>query len=136
MKEGKFKISAFLAKVFLLIGLGILTWAIISVAKETYKKNQIQKEISVLQAEAQKISQENSLMKEKIAYLESKEYQEKEAKDKLGMRKPEEKVIAIKPGREKKDSEINSSSKDSLKNISAGNNQSNYLKWWNYFFKY
>jgi hypothetical protein len=52
------------------------------------------------------------------------------------MRNPEEKVIVIKPGIEKKELAVSSENKDSLKNISAGKDQPNYFKWWNYFFKY
>jgi cell division protein FtsL len=135
MPKNKFKTGSFFAKIFLLFAFVALIFIFISIAKETYKKNQVQKEIAALQEEAQKINKDNTQIKEKIAYLESPEYQIKEAKDKLGLKSPEENVIIVKPniGREIKD---DSSESKSLETIPEIKELPNYIKWWNYFFKY
>jgi len=57
----------------------------ISIFKETHKKNQVKKENSSSSRRGAKINKDNAEIKEKIAYLESPEYQIKEAKDKLGL---------------------------------------------------
>lgn len=135
MQEDKFKIGGFFAKVFLLFTFIALIFIFVSIAKETYKKNQIQKEILALQEEAQKISRDNSQIKEKIAYLESPEYQTKEAKDKLGLRNPDEHVIVVKPNTEKETQE-NLLYFENIEPVVQVKESPNYLKWWNYFFKY
>lgn len=104
----------------------------IALARETYKKNQIQKEIESLQEKAKQIDKENINIQEKISYLESKDYQEKEAKYKLNLQKPGENVVVIKPSIAK---EAPSEEKPD-KNVGTEEDKSiNPIKWWRYFFK-
>ncbi len=135
MLKEKFKTSSFFVKFFLLLAFVALVFIFISIFKETYRKNQVKKEITDLQEEAQRISKDNADIKEKIAYLESPEYQIKEAKDKLGLQNPEENVIVVKPNVEK-EPETNSLENENSENIPRIEETPNYLKWWNYFFKY
>lgn len=135
MQKNNSKISSFFAKIFLFFAIVALVFIGISIAKETYKKKQVQKEISDLQEKAQKIIKENSQIKEKIAYLESPEYQTKEAKDKLGLQNPDENVIVVKPTLEK-EIVIDSIQGQSLETMPKIEELPNYVKWWNYFFKY
>lgn len=135
MQETKLKTSSFFAKIFLLVAVIALVYIGICIAKETYKKNQVQKEIAELQERAQKINKDNVQIKEKIAYLESPEYQSKEAKDKLGLQSPDEKVIVVKPGVEK-EVMLNQDESPSLEEMPKVEELPNYKKWWNYFFKY
>lgn len=121
------------------IGLGLLFVAAVfigaALVRETYKKNAIQEEIRKLEAEAEKIEKGNLAIHEKIAYFESKEYQEKEAKDKLNLQNQGESVIIIRPsasggsGQEEKKEE-----NDQVGKIKGGK-LPNYYKWWNYFFE-
>lgn len=127
--------SSFFVKFFLLLAFVALVFIFISIFKETYRKNQVKKEITDLQEEAQRISKDNADIKEKIAYLESPEYQIKEAKDKLGLQNPEENVIVVKPNVEK-EPEANSLENENSENIPRIEETPNCLKWWNYFFKY
>jgi len=135
MLKEKFKMSSFFVKFFLLLAFVALVFIFISIFKETYRKNQVKKEINDLQEEAQRISKDNADIKEKIAYLESPEYQIKEAKDKLGLQNPEENVIVVKPNVEK-EPEANSLENENSENIPQIEETPNCLKWWNYFFKY
>lgn len=112
-----------------------LVFMIFSIIKETHKKNQIKKEILALQEEAQRINKDNAQIKEKIAYLESPEYQIKEAKDKLGLQNPEENVIVVKPN-VGKEAEADSYDTNIQEKIPETENVPNHIKWWNYFFKY
>lgn len=135
MLKDKIKTNSFFIKIFLLFACVVLVFIFISIAKETYKKNQVKKEIEALQEEAQKINKDNVQIKEKIAYLESPEYQIKEAKDKLGLQNPGENVIVVKPNVEK-DSATDLSENEKPENIPQIESKPNYINWWNYFFKY
>lgn len=135
MSKNKFKASSFFMKIFLVLAFIVLIFISISIAKETYKKNQVQKEIKSLQEEAQKISRDNTQIKEKIAYLESSEYKTKEAKDKLGLKNLEEDVIIVKPNIEKETATEYPEDKTSTV-VPEPKKESNYIKWWNYFFGY
>ncbi|OGI26656.1 MAG: hypothetical protein A2359_00885 [Candidatus Moranbacteria bacterium RIFOXYB1_FULL_43_19] len=85
----------FFSGLFFVAGLGILVMIGISLGKETYRKNQIQKEIETLQAEIDKVGQENSDLANLISYLSSQEFQEKEAREKLNLQKEDEKMVVL-----------------------------------------
>ena len=121
---------SFLVKIFLIffvILTGFISW---SIFKQTIKKREIQKEISKLEKEAIKISQNNELLKERLSYFESQEYREKETKEKLNLKKPNENVVIVKPNvikkevEEEKENEIIRNDKLSYKE--------NFQKWWHY----
>jgi cell division protein FtsB len=121
------------SKLLLIFGFFILIGVSFFIAREYYKKSQIQKEIQKLETEAALINRENLEIQDKIAYFESRDYQEREAKDKLNLQNPGENVVVIKPGIVKE------------KNIEPGNENipqplpsetSNMKKWWKYFFEY
>lgn len=127
------KTSSFIIKFFILAGFAILLLIFISVIKQTYNKDKVQNEIDSLMIKAKQIDKENIEIKDKIAYLESDNYREKEAKDKLNLQKPGENVVVIKPG--------------VVKETQAGEDQPRIsypekinipsrIKWWDYFFKY
>lgn len=120
-------------KIGLLAGVVILFFVISAVHKETVKKNQIQAEIDSLKIEAEKTSKENSALQEKINFLSSREYMETEARDKLNLKSPDEKVVII-----KKDIAKEPVAEEPAKEIVQENKVviANHMKWWNYFFKY
>jgi cell division protein FtsB len=107
-----------------------------SVWKEMKKKKEIQDKITQLQQEAEKISRENSNLEERIAYLGSDDYKQKEAKDKLNLQSPGENVVIIKKNAAKEDvpQEKQADPIGSPKNEAEAT--SNPKKWWNYFFGY
>ncbi|MFA5993544.1 MAG: septum formation initiator family protein [Parcubacteria group bacterium] len=132
MKEHK-NIYGIFIKVGLLMGVVVLFFVVVAIYKEIVKKNQIQVEIDNLKAEAEKTTRENSILKEKIDFLSSREYMETEARDKLNLKSPEEKVVIVKKN-VVKDSVAEVPKQAILtesKMVIA-----NHLKWWNYFFKY
>ena len=120
-------------KIVLFLGVVALIFIALAIFREMRARKQIQTEIEKLQAEAEKINKENILSQEKLEYLESKDYQEKEAKDKLSLQNPDEKVVIINPSVVK--NEERKTESVSLVQIKIENKE-NYLKWWDYFFKY
>ena len=129
------KENSWLVRLIVFLGLVALIFIILAIVKETYRKKQIQTEISALEEEAKKIQVDNSRLADKLTYLEGRDYQEKEIRDKLNLQSPQENVVIIKP---------------SPVGVVAGNTSQNQVpesqklvvktnnpeKWWNYFFKY
>lgn len=124
---------AWLIRILLVIGMAVLVLIIIAVGKETNKKNQVQAEIDKLREEAEKIEKDNSQLTDKLAYFESQDFQEKEAKDKLNLQNPEEKVVIIKPSLAK---EAKNNSDSQPDRVEVKIKMSNVQKWWDYFFDY
>lgn len=121
-------------KFLLVLGLAVLAYVAYSASKVIYKKNQIQKEISALQEEASRIEKNNLDLKEKIAYFESRDFQEKEVRDKLSFQNPDENMVIVKPG-------LSGQTRAEASNVVEKKDDENenipvYKKWWNYFFKY
>ena len=127
--------NSWLIRVIILLGFVALVFIVLAISKETSRKQQIQKEISDLQMEAKRIQGDNSRLADKLTYLEGRDYQEKEIRDKLNLQNPDENVVIIKPSPTGK---IGAP----VKVAGESNNQelvvkvSNPDKWWNYFFKY
>jgi len=132
MRSGSKK-STFFAKLFLIPAFIVIVFILAAVAKETYKKNQIQKEIDGLKEKADRMDKESQAIQEKISYFESQDYQQKEAKDKFNLQDPNENVVVIKPSVTEKNqtAEPPRAAPPVQDNFSP-----NPIKWWSYFFKY
>ncbi len=101
--------------------------------KEAKRNNQINDEIEKLRQEADKIRANNKELREKISYYQTPEFQERVAKEKLNLQKPDEQVVVVKPSPYYEEIEKNLNNNPGQK---PEENISNYKKWWNYFFKY
>ncbi len=131
MKNTNGKAVSFLGKIILLILVLVACFIAWSIFKQVTKNKEIEKEISQMEKEAAKINQENILTQEKISYLESRDYREREAKEKLNLKKAEEEVVVVKPGIVKKDV-----AQETTENFIPQENlytENNFKKWWNYF---
>lgn len=104
----------------------------VSLGKETYRKRQIQKEIDGLQAQIGQLKQENSDMENLTSYLSSREFQEKEAREKLNLQKSDEKMIVLRKDVVPQDNQ--SANSASAPQVPPEDNTSNYLRWWKHFF--
>ena len=92
----------------------------------------IQQEIDVLKREAERVARENETLSEKIQYFASPDFKEEEAKEKLGLRRQEEKVIALE-GDLRLEPELPMAA-EPLKGEVIGWEIPNYKKWWHLFF--
>ena len=77
--------------------IGILFVAF-SAWKEMERSKRIEGEVEKLRSEANRIQGENQTLVEKIAYFSTEDFEEREAKDKLGMKKKDEEVVSIDTG--------------------------------------
>lgn len=93
----------------------------------TYRNYKTNQQIKTLKAEIELKEQENQNLKNLIAYYQTQSFKEKEARKKLGLVKPDEKMIII--------SQEPPSSKKSPAPQPEGPKKPNYLLWWEFFFK-
>ncbi|MDO8241201.1 MAG: hypothetical protein Q7T51_04445 [Candidatus Moranbacteria bacterium] len=128
----KINISPILIKIGLLVGVVILGLVIFSIYKETQQKKQKQDIINALIEEKDRISRDNSMLQEKLAYYGSSDYAEKQSKE-LNKQKPDEHLIVVRPNMVKEsavEQPVRISSPEKKESLP------NYQKWWNYLFKY
>lgn len=126
MKEKKQKISTLF---FLVVGFTAIFATFVLVAKERERANKIQGEIEVLVKEVAEVEKEGNALKEKISYLSTEDFYEREAKENLNYQKEGEEVVIIRrPIKENKvvdEGEVKRES--SVK-------EPHYKIWWRYFF--
>ncbi len=94
------------------------------VGKTLYQSYQVRQEINGLKNEIETMRLANKDLSEKIIYYQSSSYQERIARERLGLQKPGEKVIVILPEDTKKVAE-----KDPYDKLSGPE------KWLKFFFK-
>lgn len=108
-----------------LIGLIFLALILFPLARTYSQKRLVEKEIADVKKEISEFESANEELKEMIAYLESGQSLEEQARLNLNLKKPGEKVIVIENlGQETSHSELN-------KNTTK---EGNFSKWWHYFF--
>ncbi|MBD3299872.1 MAG: hypothetical protein GF347_00805 [Candidatus Moranbacteria bacterium] len=107
------------------------------IVQETYKKLQIKKEVDDLKKQAEELEQGNQKLKGLIEYYKTIGYSEKEAREKLNVKKEGEKVVMIKSEEKKKESAEQKTANNINENFEKNfnNNMPNPIKWWDYFFK-
>lgn len=126
----KNKIISVIVVIFGVIAIGVVSYTAL---KENRRTRQIDLEIDKLKAEAEKIEQGNEHLQDKISYLETTEFEETVAKEKMNLQKPDEKVVIIKPSSSLEDSVV--VEKQEATEINK-EDLPNYRKWWNQFFIY
>lgn len=120
------------AVIFFIVGI-ILAGAISTRAfQEAYRNRKIEKEVDKLKQEAQKIQSENDTIQKKIDYYSTPQFVERVSKDKMNLQKPDENVVVVSRG------VASQAQTETQSEEIVQNNQyiSNYMKWWNFFFKY
>lgn len=131
--DGQFeKTGSWSFRFFMLAGLFAVGYISYNLFQETYKENQINKEISQLQTEIERLNQDNKNFQELVNYLQTDDFKEKEIKDKLNLVKEGEQVILVK----EKDVAVKSAQIENNQSPKAEVivNRSNYYWWWHYFF--
>lgn len=92
------------------------------VGKTSYQNYKINKKIEGLRNDIVTLEQDNKNLTQDIEYFKTSAYKEKVARQRLGLKKPDEKVIVIVPSKE------GEKEKDKAKELP------NLQKWWNFFF--
>ncbi|MFH1938302.1 MAG: septum formation initiator family protein [Patescibacteria group bacterium] len=129
------------SKVFLFLIFIILIILTINLSQESYKKYQLKKEISELKLEIDRLEGSKQQLSNLMEYFKNDSYLEQEARVKLNLKKPGEKVVIL-----SRDSVTDDNVKVSQSGALTTENQeieledidleiANYWKWWEYFFK-
>jgi cell division protein FtsB len=116
-------------KFFLIVCLASFAIVAYSLFKETYKKRQIQEEVKKLQEQATSLEQGNQKLKGLIDYFRTQNFSEKEAREKLNVKKEGEKVVILRSQEEKEEEAKEENLAEEKQLLIA-----NPLKWWSYFF--
>ncbi len=114
---------------FLIVGLTAIFVTFVLVAKERDRASSIQKEIEILTKEAGEIEREGNALKEKISYLSTEDFYEREAKENLNYQKEGEEVMIVRRSAKEE--------KTVVEGEVAGEvieKEPHYKVWWRYFF--
>jgi len=108
-----------------IVGLVFLLLVIIPLAKTYSQKRLVEKEIADVQQEISNFENTNQELKDMIAYLESDQSLEEQARLNLNLKKAGEEVIII------EDKDLQKLQAEETENEES---VSNFVKWWRYFF--
>jgi len=127
------------SKVFFFFMVIALVALLLNFVRESYHKYQLSEEISGLETEVKRLEGRKQQLAGLMEYFEQESYLEREARQRLNLKKPGEKVVILS---QKADADIENG--QGIDNISDDNtdlgqsteNQetANYWKWWEYFF--
>ena len=117
----------FSSKIFFGIFLIIIIYLSINIYREIKQRVEVRKEISNLKMEIENLDNENNKLGDLIEYFETEEYVESVSREKLGYKKPGEKIIVF---TEEASNGILSVSGEA----EEFEGESNIKQWWNYFF--
>jgi len=135
MKEKISKIwQSFLNNSTKVIILLVIIYIFFNIGKSIYKNWQVNQRNEKIKNEISALTDANESLKKEITYFQTQEFKELEARKKLGLKKPDEKLVLIPENvdnRKNSGSLINSSSQ----NASTQKNISNPAKWFKYVFK-
>lgn len=83
--------------------LGAISFLIISNWKINQRRQELTSKIEALKKEIEVLEVKNAELKTKISQSQQESYLEKEARERLGLKKPGEEVVAVLPAEEKKE---------------------------------
>ena len=110
-------------------------WLGLVLTKTFYKKYQLNQEIESLKVEISKMDRKEQELSKLIDYLGSQDYLEKEAREKLNLKKEGESVLMVSEielAKELSDSSNQGPTVSSEEKLASDNN---LVKWWKFFFK-
>jgi len=134
------KILASKITLFVLL-LGFI-WLSVQLVNVFYRKYKLNKEIEDLKAQISSSEKSNRQISAMLDYLSSQNFLEKEAREKLNMKREGEEVVIIEPPKESA-----TGTTEIMTQAEAQNNtglapqqekpreDSNFVKWWKYFFR-
>jgi len=116
-----------------------LVFLLLNFVRESYHKYQLSEEIGGLKTEIERLEGRKQQLAGLMEYFEQESYLEREARQRLNLKKPGEKVVILS---QKTDTDIKSDQEvDNVLDKNTDFNQNtdnqeaaNYWKWWEYFF--
>ncbi|MFH1187329.1 MAG: septum formation initiator family protein [bacterium] len=122
------------SQIIIFIGIFFIIIFSIGISNRIARKNQINKETKQLQDEIDKLTENGKELNELLAYLNSNDFLEEEARTKLGLKKDGEQIVIINNnGSKSGDNKITNSSPRIYRSAEPAQ-KSNPRKWRDYFF--
>lgn len=123
------------SQVIIFIGIFFIIIFSIGISKRMARKSQINKETQELQAEIGRLAENGKELNDLLAYLNSNDFLEEEARTKLGLKKDGEQIVIINNSNSNKseDAKTNNSSPRVYRSAEPVQ-KSNPEKWRDYFF--
>lgn len=112
------------SKLFFFIFFVIVVFMSINVYSSMKQRMQVKREIENLKSEINNLQKENTELDSLVKYFNTDEYIEISSREKLGYKKPGEKIVVL-----TKESDINGSETNT-----TSSDKSNIKLWWDYFF--
>ncbi len=121
------------SRVFLFFAIIVLIYLVINLGRESYRKHQLNKEVNELKSEIGRLEGKNQQLADMMEYFKNESYLEKEARLKLNLKKPGEKVVILSDSFPDTQPALENGGENSQNNESTVET-ANYWKWWEYFF--
>jgi len=115
---------------FLILSIVIIAYFFWSLGKMAWQNYQVNQQISKLEDEVVQIEDDNQKLSDLIAYFQTETFKEQEAREKLGLVLPGEKVLVF-PGNDKN---TNNDIVGTTTDNSDDKSEPNHKKWWSFFF--
>jgi cell division protein FtsB len=134
-KPSSIRKRLFTSRLVLVGGLIVLALVVWAFSREFVRRVEINQQVDEIKAEIERLEGANSELADMIQYFGTKNYQEKEARRKLGLAKPGEKVIAV-PSPEVQRETPNEvvENEVAVNTVTEEEQTSNPRRWWDYFF--
>lgn len=129
------------SKFFLFAAMLALIGLALNVGRESYRKYQLSKEIKKLEANIKRLEGRNGQLNDLMNYFSEESFLEKEARVKLNLQKPGEKVVIFSNPNGRNNSGQPNQPDNGQLGVQNNHNQetddlaANCWKWWEYFFK-
>lgn len=132
----KSKIKFFFGSRFLLFCLLLaVIWTGLILIRTFYKKNQLDMEVSRIKSEIEKINKKNTELAQLLDYFQQQDFLEREAKEKLNMKKEGEKVVIVPEASIVQRTLFSSAASSVPAGTQNSVQENNFIKWWRYFFE-
>lgn len=116
----------FSSKIFFALVLIFSIYLATNLYKDLQQRKRVKQEIENLKSQINDVDKQNSDLKNLITYFETDEYVESFSREKLGLKKPGEKIIVL-PKEENLEQKSNNSEEEPII-------YENIKSWWSYFF--
>lgn len=122
------------SKLLLVVSVLILLFFSTNLIRQIINRRDLQKDIAELESEINSLEKKNQELSNLIGYFESLDFVEKEARTKLNLRKPGEKIIVVPEEGVAPEQTQESLEEDAVLVYQSEVDGSNPQRWLNYFF--
>jgi cell division protein FtsB len=120
---------------FIILALIVLVFSSIGLVKEVINKHELKKNINELAGKIADLKKRNADLSETINYFQSMDFVEQEARTKLNLRKPGEKIIVVNGSLDNNSNGVVDGAVPlATSALNEGQEKTNPQKWWDYFF--